>query len=154
MVLGYDQVYTNLQFVHIPTVPLEERPAFDRKSPFARLKEEGVVPEDASVNRPQDLDSADVIASYKVQEQLVFLPGGAKQFDRHTVAASWQIATAPPLQNAPPLANQQRHRRRARVRCSCRETATIVPWYVVCMVCLQASLAPRCIYGLLQAATN
>ena len=44
VVLGYDQVYTNLQFVHIPTVPLEERPAFDRKLPFARLKEEGVSP--------------------------------------------------------------------------------------------------------------
>ena len=27
--LGYDQVYTDIQFVHIPTTPLAERPAFD-----------------------------------------------------------------------------------------------------------------------------
>jgi len=67
VVLGYDQVYTNFEFVHIPTVPLEERPAFDRKRPFAKLKEEGVVPEAAEADRPQDLDAADVIASYKVR---------------------------------------------------------------------------------------
>ena len=67
VVLGYDQVYTNLQFIHIPTVPLEERPAFDRTRPFTRLKEEGVVSEDAAEDRPQDLDAADVIAAYKVR---------------------------------------------------------------------------------------
>ena len=67
VLLGYDQVYTNFQFVHIPTVPLEERPAFDRKRPFTRLKEEGVVPEATTAERPQDLDAADVIPSYKVR---------------------------------------------------------------------------------------
>ena len=67
VVLGYDQVYTNLQFIHIPTVPLEERPAFDRTRPFSRLKEQGVVSEHATTDRPQDLDAANVIASYKVR---------------------------------------------------------------------------------------
>ena len=67
VVLGYDQVYTNLQFVHVPMVPLEERPAFDRKLPFVRLKEEGVLPEHVLPDRPQDLDGADVVASYKVR---------------------------------------------------------------------------------------
>ena len=76
VLLGYEQVYTTIKFVHIPTVPLEERPAFDRRLPFARLKEEKIVSQHSPVRRPQDLDAGNVIASFKVRnvERKVKLP--------------------------------------------------------------------------------
>ena len=65
IILGYPQVYTNLEFVHIPTVPLEERPALERESPLGRLVKEGVVADSARQKSPSDLDAGDVIPSWK-----------------------------------------------------------------------------------------
>ena len=65
VILGYPQVYTNLEFVHVPTIPLEERPALERESPLDKLVREGVVPDSAARKAPYDLDAGDVIPSWK-----------------------------------------------------------------------------------------
>ena len=67
VVLGYDQVCTNIQFVHVPTVPLEERPGLERRKPIKKLQEEGVVPPHVNPSGPQDLNAGDVIPTYKVR---------------------------------------------------------------------------------------
>jgi hypothetical protein len=67
VLLGYEQVYTNIKFVHVPTVPLEERPAFDQKRPLTALKKDGVVAPDAIVRYPEDLSCSSVIPSYQVR---------------------------------------------------------------------------------------
>ena len=54
-VLGYDQVFTNINFIHIPTVPLEEQPGMEKMATF-KLR---------SNNRPSNLDAADVIEGVK-----------------------------------------------------------------------------------------
>ena len=66
VILGYDQVYTNFSFVHIPMVPLEERPALDRKRPLQKLKDEGVLPASARPCGPDDLDAGEIIPTYRV----------------------------------------------------------------------------------------
>lgn len=43
LLLDIPQVYTDIKFVHVPTVPLEERPALDRVPPIVRLLQEKVV---------------------------------------------------------------------------------------------------------------
>ena len=65
VILGYPQVYTNLEFVHVPTVPLEERPALQRESPLEKLVREGVVHDSTVKKAPSDLDAGDVIPSWK-----------------------------------------------------------------------------------------
>ncbi len=54
-VLGYDQVFTNINFIHILTMPLEERPGME-KMPMFTLK---------SKNRWSNLDAAEVIEGVK-----------------------------------------------------------------------------------------
>ena len=69
VLLGYDQVYSNFTFLHIATVPLEERPAMDHKRYFQRLKEEGVIAHEFTALKPEDLDPGTVLPSFKVQNQ-------------------------------------------------------------------------------------
>ncbi len=57
-VLGYDQVFTNIDFIHIPTVPLEEQPGTE-KMPTFKLR---------SNNGPSDLDTTDVIEGVKARQ--------------------------------------------------------------------------------------
>jgi predicted GIY-YIG superfamily endonuclease len=67
--LGYPQVYTDLAFVDVPTVPMEDRVGYDRVKPihsFSDALEHGVAgPEDVSSN---------VIAAYMVRNQILNLP--------------------------------------------------------------------------------
>ena len=67
VILGYDQVYTNLSFFQVPTVPFEERQAVERKRPYLRLKDEGVIPPHSHPKGPEDLEPGNVIPSYKVR---------------------------------------------------------------------------------------
>gem|GEM_PF-6457593 len=60
MIFDIPAVITNIDFVHISSVPLEERPALDRVPPIVRLKREKVVPANATGNA-QDLDEKRVI---------------------------------------------------------------------------------------------
>ena len=64
--LGYDQVYTDIQFVHIPKTPLAERPAFDRPKPIWKLQAEGAAPRDIRRNLLEDLDCEQVIPAYEI----------------------------------------------------------------------------------------
>jgi hypothetical protein len=41
LLLNIAQIYTNIEFVHISTVPLEERPAFDRVAPITKFQQHG-----------------------------------------------------------------------------------------------------------------
>lgn len=52
-------VMTNIDFVHVATVPLEERPAVDRKLPLNALKRQKIV--GGSINRSSDLDESKTI---------------------------------------------------------------------------------------------
>jgi len=69
VILGYPQVYTDLEFFHVPTVPLEERPAVERIAPIKRLVEEEIVPPEAANARPGDLDAGDIIPSWQVRNE-------------------------------------------------------------------------------------
>jgi hypothetical protein len=62
LVLGIPQVYTDIKFIHIPSVPLEERPAFDRPVPIGRLIAEGIV--QVPVPNISDIDAQTVIPSH------------------------------------------------------------------------------------------
>jgi predicted GIY-YIG superfamily endonuclease len=69
VLLGYDQVYSNFNFLHIPTVPLEERPAMDRAKPFQKLKKDGIIGSQSIATKPEDLDPGMVLPSFKVRNQ-------------------------------------------------------------------------------------
>jgi hypothetical protein len=67
--LGYPQVYTDLEFVDVATVPLEDRVGVDRVKPillYADLTHATVGPDDVS--------TSDVIAAYKVRNETLRLP--------------------------------------------------------------------------------
>jgi hypothetical protein len=67
--LGYPQVYTNLEFVDIPTVGLEDRAGVERVAPINRMSLDGV--EDGrQVNGPHDLYDGEEIACMVVQQAL------------------------------------------------------------------------------------
>lgn len=38
VLLRYDQIHTNINFVHVPTVPLEDRPGMQRLPPLRELE--------------------------------------------------------------------------------------------------------------------
>jgi predicted GIY-YIG superfamily endonuclease len=65
LALGIHQVYTDIKFIHITTVPLEERPGFDRPVPIGRLVAEGIV--NAPVNSIDDIDAQTVLPSHLVR---------------------------------------------------------------------------------------
>jgi hypothetical protein len=68
--LGYPQVYTNLAFVDVPTVPIEDRVGVNHEKPivtFPNLLEHGVA-------GPNDVSCSNVIAAYKVRNQILRLP--------------------------------------------------------------------------------
>ena len=69
VILGYPQVYTDLEFFHVPTVPLEERPALEKIAPIKRLVAEEIVKPDNANGRPGDLDAGDIIPSWQVRNQ-------------------------------------------------------------------------------------
>jgi predicted GIY-YIG superfamily endonuclease len=57
--LNHSMVYTNLHFIHVPSVPLEERCAFDRIAPVKYLQKGNIV--DGSTNNISDLDASQVL---------------------------------------------------------------------------------------------
>ena len=61
-------ITTNIKFVHLSTVPLEERPAVDRKLPLLSLKRMKVI--DNDVNAVADLDENKVIPAIMVRQHL------------------------------------------------------------------------------------
>ena len=65
LLLNVHQVYTDIKFVHVPSVPLEERPAFDRISPIYKLRKENVV--ESQTCNVSDLDASRVIFSHAVR---------------------------------------------------------------------------------------
>jgi len=68
ILLGYEQVHTNIKFVQIPTVPMEERPAVDRAVPLLLNLTDQSSPESfVRMTTPSDLDSNSVIPSYSVR---------------------------------------------------------------------------------------
>jgi len=67
VILGYPQVCTNLEFFHVPTIPLEERPGIEVTSPITKLVKEGKVASRAPRERPDDLDAGDVIPSWQLR---------------------------------------------------------------------------------------
>ena len=70
VILGYEPVVTTQEFMHVPTVPLEERPAFEVVAPIDRLVKQGVVPLTAPDQRAHDLDAGDLIPSYQLRNRL------------------------------------------------------------------------------------
>ena len=76
VLLGYDQVHTNIKFVHVPTVPLEERPAIEMCSP---KKYSGDVPLYdtncyACARRPADLDMNSLVPVHFVRQDNKRMP--------------------------------------------------------------------------------
>lgn len=71
ILLGYDQVYTNIKFVHIPTVQLAERPALDKTKPICTLEDQDVVPFGTALlaKQPKDLDSGKVIPAFTIRNE-------------------------------------------------------------------------------------
>jgi predicted GIY-YIG superfamily endonuclease len=67
--LGYPQVYTDLEFVDIATVPMEDRAGFDRDKPINKFKSTGRPP-----SGPNDVSTTDVIAAFKVRNETLRLP--------------------------------------------------------------------------------
>jgi hypothetical protein len=69
LMLGYPQVYTNLEFVDIPTVGLEDRAGVERVAPIYRMPLDGV--EDGrQVNGPHDLYGGEGIACMVARQAL------------------------------------------------------------------------------------
>jgi len=62
LLLGYSQVYTNLEFVNIPTVTLEKRPGCEREKPIKKI--------DRNARDRNDV-SPGLITSYRVRERHV-----------------------------------------------------------------------------------
>jgi hypothetical protein len=60
--LQIPQVYTDLKFVHVPSVPLEERAAFDKEAPIHSLRRQGVI--SGTISSHKDLDSRAVVPSH------------------------------------------------------------------------------------------
>ena len=56
ILLGYDQIHTNIKFVHVPTVPFEDRVGIQRPSPLQTLQRLNIVPR----NRIRTLDDIDI----------------------------------------------------------------------------------------------
>jgi hypothetical protein len=64
ILLGYDQIHTNIKFVHVPTnVPLEERPGMERPVPLRTLECQGTVPHNHT-QRLEDIDTTQAIPSW------------------------------------------------------------------------------------------
>jgi len=74
LLLGYQQVYTTLTFVHVSTLPMEERPGMERRAPVEELKRMGVINTAVTVTAPQDLDCSRVIPSHICRMRIRFLP--------------------------------------------------------------------------------
>ena len=69
VVLQYPQVYTNIEFVHVSTLPLAERPGIDIQTGVSKLKRQQIISVDQVVLVPEDLNSGDVIPSYHVRNE-------------------------------------------------------------------------------------
>ena len=67
--LGYPQVYTNLEYVDITTVPMEDRPGADCVKPITLFQNLA-----RAVTGPDDVSTSDVIAAYKVRNDIMRLP--------------------------------------------------------------------------------
>jgi hypothetical protein len=69
VLLGYDQIHTNIKFVHVPTVPLEDRPGIQCLPPLRTLERLNILP----CNRArtlEDVDIAQAIPTCAVQQHL------------------------------------------------------------------------------------
>jgi len=66
LLLNMESVHMTMKFVHISTVPMEERPAFDRSMPIGKLIKGNFVR--GTVLKPADLNTASVILSEAVRE--------------------------------------------------------------------------------------
>ena len=66
--LGYPQVYTDLEYVDVPTVPMEDRAGFDREKPILQYGDLA-----QRNNGPNDISSTDVIPAYKVRNEILRL---------------------------------------------------------------------------------
>jgi hypothetical protein len=62
ILLGYDQIHTNVKFVHVPIVPLEERQGVERPVPLRILECQGIVPHNHT-QRLEDINTAQAIPS-------------------------------------------------------------------------------------------
>jgi len=67
--LGYSQVFTDLEFVDVSTVPMEDRAGFDREKKIFSFFNFANVP-----NGPNDVSATDVIAAYKIRNETLTLP--------------------------------------------------------------------------------
>ena len=70
LILGYKQVYTTIDFLHVPSIPLEERPAYEKTPPLQKLIDENIVSQHAGVTRPGDLDASTVIPIHAVRLEM------------------------------------------------------------------------------------
>ena len=70
LILGYPQVYTDIRFIHVSTLPLEQRPAFDKTSKLSNLKKEGIIHPNTIIQNPRDLDERSVIPSHLQQDKM------------------------------------------------------------------------------------
>jgi predicted GIY-YIG superfamily endonuclease len=81
LMLGYEQVFTNISFVHVSTIPLEERPGREKKTQLSYLKKQEEVPRDQSRTIPRDLD-CQVIPSHYARQKIRRL----QSWRRHTAS--------------------------------------------------------------------
>ena len=69
-ILGYDQVYTDMKFTHVPSAPLEERPAYERSSPINKMKLQGLIMPTNQTHRTSDLHAPDIIPCHRARLDL------------------------------------------------------------------------------------
>jgi len=73
ILFDYEQVYTNIKFVHIPTIPLEERPALETRSNIM-LFGNGQNACDGNSMSPSDLDTSALIPIFVVRSKNARIP--------------------------------------------------------------------------------
>ena len=67
VILGYDQVYSNIDFVHVSTVPMAERSAVVRSPYINRYNKKEIEEGRSAVYQPKDIDSGRAIIAYKIR---------------------------------------------------------------------------------------
>ena len=70
IVLGYDQIYTNLKFIHIPSVAYAERPGYKCPIPLKRTQQDANAVPPYHIQQLADLDMAQVLPAFAAQEFL------------------------------------------------------------------------------------
>ena len=70
IVLDYDQIYTNLKFIFVPSVAYAERPGYECPIPFKRTQQDANTVLPYHIQQLADLDTVQVLPTFAAQEFL------------------------------------------------------------------------------------